>query len=55
MLTHLRREIVHAVWLLLSDDDFMHAYIHGLELEFIEKNYLFFFRFFTGSHDYPEK
>ena len=44
------------VWLILMDDEFMHAYIHGLELGFIEGDpYVFFSRFLTDSKDYPEK
>ena len=56
MLTHLCRELMQEVWLILMDDDFMHAYIHGLELNFIEDDlYVFFPRFLTDSKDYPEK
>jgi hypothetical protein len=56
MLTHLRRKLMQAVWLVLLDADFIHAYIHGLELNFIDDDpYLFFPRFFTDSADYPEK
>ena len=56
MLTHLRRELMQGVWLNLMDDDFMHAYIHGIELNFVENDsYLYFPRFLTDSKDYPEK
>ncbi len=56
MLTHLRRELIQAVWLILMDEDFMHAYIHGIELSFVEDDpYLYFPRFLTDSKDYPEK
>lgn len=54
MLTHLRREIMQEVWLILMDDDFMHAYMHGIELDGDEV-YLFFPRNLTDSNDYPEK
>lgn len=54
MLTHLRRDLMQALWLILMDDDFMHAYIHGMELKFIGDNH-FFPRFLTDSKDYPEK
>jgi hypothetical protein len=38
------------------DEDFMHAYIHGIELSFVEDDpYLYFPRFLTDSKDYPEK
>ena len=44
------------VWLILLDDDFMHAYIHGVELESVEGDpYLWFPRFLSKSLDYPEK
>ena len=47
---------MQAVWLLLLDDDFMHAYMYGIELDFVEDDpYIFFPRFFTDSKDYPEK
>lgn len=47
---------MQAVWLVLLDADFMHAYIHGLELNFINDDpYLIFPQFFTDSADYPEK
>lgn len=55
-LTHLRREVMHAVWRLLLDDDFMEAYTNGIVIRFhdgIER--LVFPRFFTYSADYPEK
>ena len=48
MLTHLRRELMQEVWLILMDDDFMHAYIHGIMQ-------VFYPQFFTYSADYPEK
>jgi len=38
------------------DDEFMHAYLHGIELEFFEDDsYIFFPRILTDSNDYPEK
>ena len=56
MLTHLRRELAHAVWMLLMDDDFMHAYIHGLLFRLVDGILRIFFpRFLTYSADYPEK
>jgi hypothetical protein len=54
MLTHLRRELMQEVWLILMDDDFMHAYMHGIELD-DDDLYLFFPRNLTDSNDYPEK
>ena len=36
MLTYLRHEVIHAVWRLLLDDEFMDAYVNGIviDLEF---------------------
>jgi len=56
VLRHLRRELVQAIWMLLMDDDFMHAYIHGLDFRLMDKILrLFFPRFMIYSADYPEK
>jgi hypothetical protein len=56
ILTHLRRELIQAIWLLLLDDEFIHAYLHGLEMElFHEILCLLFPRFLCHSADYPEK
>jgi hypothetical protein len=56
MLTHLRRELMQAIWLLLLDDEFMEAYIHGIILEFSDGiTRRLYPRFFTYSADYPEK
>jgi len=56
VLRHLRRELAQAVWMLLLDDDFMHAYIHGFLFQLIDEVMrLFFPRFMIYSADYPEK
>ncbi len=56
MLTNCRRELVHAVWLLLLDDDFVHAYEHGFTFKFIDGvTRQVFPRIFTYGMDYPEK
>ncbi|KAI0069589.1 hypothetical protein K474DRAFT_1610237 [Panus rudis PR-1116 ss-1] len=56
VLTHCRRELMHEVWRVLLDDDFMHAYSHGLVIEcadgIMRRVYP---RMFTYSADYPEK
>jgi hypothetical protein len=55
-LTHLKRELVQAIWALLLDDEFMHAYEHGIVItcgDGIERR--LFPRFFSYSADYPEK
>ena len=55
-MTHLKRELMHAVWELLLDDEFMEAYEHGIVVKcadgVIRRIYP---RFFTYSADYPEK
>ena len=56
MLTHLRRELAQSIWMLLMDDEFMHAYIHGLLFHFVDGTLRVIFpRFLTYSADYPEK
>jgi hypothetical protein len=56
MLTFLRREVMHAVWHLLLDDEFMDAYVNGIVIEFHDGvKRRVFPRFFTYSADYPEK
>ena len=56
MITHLRREIMQAIWTLLLDDEFMDAYINGIVLEFSDGIMRRWYpRFFTYSADYPEK
>ena len=37
VLRHLRRELVQAIWMLLMDDEFMHAYIHGFDFWLFDK------------------
>ena len=56
-LTHCRREIFQAAWLILiQDPKFLEAYINGIVIECIDgiKRRLFP-RFFVYSADYPEK
>jgi hypothetical protein len=56
VLTHCRREIVQAIWLLLLDPEFMNAYRFGIVLEFLDGiRRRFFPRFLTYSADYPER
>jgi hypothetical protein len=54
--THCRREVMHAVWELLLDEDFLYAYEHGIIIlcpDGILRR--FYPRIFTYSADYPEK
>lgn len=54
--SHMHRKLFHAVWLLMLDEDLMHAYLYGDEQEFWDKVVrLVFLRFFTYSLDYLEK
>jgi len=56
ILTHCRRELMHAVWCVLLDDDFLHAYKYGIVIKChdgIERRV--YPRIFTYSADYPEK
>ncbi|KAG2743054.1 hypothetical protein P692DRAFT_20878962 [Suillus brevipes Sb2] len=55
ILTFCRHELMHAIWLLLMDDKFMHAYKFGIVIEFLNGvSRRVFPRFFTYSADYPE-
>ncbi|THH16591.1 hypothetical protein EUX98_g9280 [Antrodiella citrinella] len=56
VLTHCKRELMHAIWDLLLDNEFMEAYEHGIVLRFADGiQRRVFPRFFTYSADYPEK
>lgn len=48
---------MHAILdLLLSDEEFLHAYLHGIVIEFADGIFRRVFpRLFTYSADYPEK
>ncbi|THU93782.1 hypothetical protein K435DRAFT_669587 [Dendrothele bispora CBS 962.96] len=55
-LTHLKRELMQAIWSLLLDPEFMHAYEHGILVKCGDGVIRRLFpRFFTYSADYPEK
>jgi len=56
VLTHCRRGLMHAVWHCLLDEDFLHAYEHGIVIMCPDGVLRRFYpRFFTYSADYPEK
>ncbi|KAJ7742183.1 hypothetical protein DFH07DRAFT_964704 [Mycena maculata] len=56
LLTHCRRELMHKIWHLLLDDEFLHAYEHGIVIECEDGiSRRFYPRIFTYSADYPEK
>jgi hypothetical protein len=56
MLTHLRRELAHAILRLLLDDDLMRAYTDGEAIKLFDKiTRALFPRFLFYCADYPEK
>lgn len=56
LLTHLRRELMHEVWNTLLDDDFIHAWNHGIVIDCADGiRRRVFPRIVTYSADYPEK
>lgn len=55
-MVHCHRELVHAQWKCILDDEFMEVYNHGVVLSCPDgKNRRFYLRIFTYSADYPEK
>jgi hypothetical protein len=55
-LAHCRREMFHAQWVILLDDDFVNVYKHGIVIECLDGVMRRFYpRIFTYSADYPEK
>ena len=55
-MTHCHREVYHAQWSNILDDEFLEAYEHGMVVEFCDnKRYRFYPRVFTHSADYKEK
>jgi hypothetical protein len=55
-MTHCRREVLHAQWNILLDDDFIAAYKHGIVVYCCDDIARRFYpRFFTYSGDYKEK
>lgn len=56
LLTHCKRELLHQVWRLMLDEDFLDAYRHGIPLRCYDGvNRRIYPRIFTFSADYPEK
>lgn len=55
MLTHLRRELTHAIWGLMLDNDLIHAYTHWVAVRLFDEVQALFPRFLFYSADYPEK
>jgi hypothetical protein len=56
LLTHLRRELMHAVLHELFDAEFLHAWRHGMVIKCADGiTRRIFPRIFTYSADYPER
>jgi hypothetical protein len=56
LITHCQRELLHAQWGKLLDDDFLAAYKHGMVITCCDgQKRRFYPRIFTYSADYPEK
>ncbi|KAH7917312.1 hypothetical protein BV22DRAFT_1026615, partial [Leucogyrophana mollusca] len=54
--THCHRELFHAQWKVLLDDEFLDAYHHGIVVTCCDGvKRRFYLRIFTYSADYPEK
>lgn len=56
MLTHLRRELMQAVWALILNEDLVNAYAYGEAITLHDKiKRAMYPRFLFYSTDYPEK
>ena len=56
LLTHCNRELFHAQWKILLDEDFLYVYTHGIVIKcFDGVSRCFYPRIFSYSADYPEK
>ncbi|KAF9255475.1 hypothetical protein L218DRAFT_884065, partial [Marasmius fiardii PR-910] len=54
--THCKRELMHAVWRLLLNDEFVHAFKYGIVIKCADGvQRCIYPRIFTYSADYPEK
>ena len=56
LLTHCKRELMHAIWRILLDDAFVEAYKNGIVVKcFDGVTRRVYPHIFTYSADYPEK
>jgi len=56
LFTHCRKELMHEIWRVLLDDEFLEAYVHGIVLMCADGVLRRIYpRIFTYSADYPEK
>jgi hypothetical protein len=52
----MKRQLMHAIWELMLDAEFIAAYVNGIVIRFADGvERLVFPRLFTYSADYPEK
>lgn len=52
----MKRQLMHEIWRLMLDAEFIHAYQNGMSIQFADGvERLVFPRLFTYSADYPEK
>ncbi|KAG6913175.1 hypothetical protein DXG01_009051 [Tephrocybe rancida] len=55
-LAHCRRELFHAQWSIILDEEFLEAWRHGIVIECLDGRFRRFYpRILTYSADYPEK
>jgi hypothetical protein len=55
-MTFCHRELIHAQWKILLEDDFIEAWKHGIVITCCDGvTRRFYLRIFTHSGDYPEK
>ena len=55
-MTHCHREMYHAQWAIILDDEFLEAYQHGMAVKCCDdQRRRFYPRIFTNSADYKEK
>jgi metal-dependent HD superfamily phosphatase/phosphodiesterase len=53
---HCKRELMHAVWSHLMDEEFMKGYTEGLKIQCADGiDRMFFLRLLTYSANYPKK
>jgi hypothetical protein len=56
LLAHCKRELFHAVWNILLDEEFLEAYKNGIVVKCYDGKYRRIYpQIFTYSADYPEK
>lgn len=55
-MAHLNREVFHAQWVIILDDELLKAIVEGIVIKCPDGEFRrFFIRIFTYAADYPEK